>query len=122
MKNPVLTILQKRTMRFAKHMDDFCEPRGIKRTIKNYLTYKSESKYLLPDSFSNINRQTIPLMLFSNSKDFVDFWSSLDDDIKRSIIDKKEMIRNQAFVLADDDVRFFVKKILKKDYLYGGQK
>lgn len=99
-------------------MNKFCKKRKIKNSIRQFLIFKSDKNQYFPDSLRFLMAGIIPNIIFANSKTCMNFYSTLDADVKREIFNYKTLKKYQAIAFVNDDVGKYINTILKKDYFW----
>lgn len=113
-----LDIVKKEVKDFLIEMIKFCDDRGIKATLSNFLLYKKDKNASLPECIYFLMGKKFSKYYLFNSKKFNDFFQTLPPDFKKDIATQNDLQKIKLLTLADSEVSQYLKKILKEDYIW----
>jgi len=106
-KKLVLESLKQSILFLAKKMKEY-----NLNTIDEVFNYKKENA-LIPESFNWINTYSITKPFLAIYKKYIEYYSQMDNDIKRDIPDPKDLVKIRNYIMINKELNTFCKSIIK---------
>ena len=96
-------------------IETFCQERGIKPNIRNFLSYKKPNSYF-PESIKYIHK--VPYFFLLSSKAFIEWFSSLDEDAQNDVLPltQNEISYIKNSVLINKELKEYLKSKMLNDF------